>query len=185
MPAYEKQTHCRFRFGLGGNQCPAGVGSADAGRKLPIFRRLRQCPLRHQNQDGSPHPHLRRHGSHDLRSQTFAKFFFHLKSCSCLGFALAFLFLIDKVFGAAAFLLKFNAVFNVLIFKQNSEELVEQSIREAIKMAWWHGSRKAWDWYFSYDGRPATNKPTNREFISRIAYILEIWQECNIIKGGL
>ena len=65
-----------------------------------------------------------------------------------------------------------------LHYKQNSEELVEQAIREAIKMAWRHGSRKAWDWYFSYDGRAAVNKPTNSEFISRIAYILEIWQEC-------
>lgn len=65
-----------------------------------------------------------------------------------------------------------------LHYKQNSEELVEQAIREAIKMAWRHGSRKAWDWYFSYDDRAVVNKPTNSEFISRIAYILEIWQEC-------
>lgn len=70
-----------------------------------------------------------------------------------------------------------------LRYKQNSEELVEQSIREAIKLAWRHGSRQAWDWYFSYDGRAVSNKPTNSEFISRIAYILEIWQECKIIRG--
>lgn len=72
-----------------------------------------------------------------------------------------------------------------LCYKQNSEELVEKSIREAIKVAWRHGSRQAWNWYFSYDGRPAVNKPTNSEFISRIAYILEIWQECGKQKGGL
>ena len=71
-----------------------------------------------------------------------------------------------------------------LHYKQSSEELVEQAIRDAIKMAWRHGSRKAWDWYFSYDERPVTNKPSNSEFISRIAYILEIWQECKITKGG-
>ena len=70
-----------------------------------------------------------------------------------------------------------------LHYRQNSEELVEQAIREAIKMAWRHGSRKAWDWYFSYDGRAVLNKPTNGEFISRIAYVLEIWQECKRIKG--
>ena len=70
-----------------------------------------------------------------------------------------------------------------LQYKQNSEELVEQSIREAIKMAWRHGSRKAWEWYFSYEGRTVTDKPTNSEFISRIAYILEIWQECRTIRG--
>ena len=70
-----------------------------------------------------------------------------------------------------------------LHYRQNSEELVEQSIREAIKMAWRHGSRQAWEWYFSYEGRPVVNKPTNSEFISRIDYILEIWQECKIIRG--
>jgi len=70
-----------------------------------------------------------------------------------------------------------------LHYRQNSEELVEQSIREAIKMAWRHGSQEAWEWYFSYNGRSVTNKPTNSEFISRIAYILEIWQECKIIRG--
>ena len=69
-----------------------------------------------------------------------------------------------------------------LCYKQNSELLVEHAIREAIKMAWQYGSRQAWDWYFIYEGRPVTNKPTNSEFISRIARILEIWQECRIIK---
>ena len=68
-----------------------------------------------------------------------------------------------------------------LHYKQSSEDLVEQAIREAIKIAWQCGSRQAWDWYFSYDGR-TTYKPTNSEFISRIAYILEIWQECRRIK---
>ena len=70
-----------------------------------------------------------------------------------------------------------------LCYRQNSEEIVEQAIRDAIKMAWRHGSKKAWEWYFSYDGRGVLNKPTNSEFISRIAYILEIWQECRIARG--
>lgn len=65
-----------------------------------------------------------------------------------------------------------------LQYKQNSEKQVEQAVRDAIKAAWKYGSREAWEWYFSYDGRPLTNKPTNSEFISRIAYILELWQEC-------
>ena len=69
-----------------------------------------------------------------------------------------------------------------LQYKQSSEELVEQAIRDAIKTAWRHGSKEAWEWYFSYDGRAVLNKPTNSEFISRIAYILEIWQECKITK---
>ena len=70
-----------------------------------------------------------------------------------------------------------------LHYKQNSEELVEQAIREVIKTAWRHGSKKAWEWYFSYDGHIVLSKPTNSEFISRIAYILEIWQECMRTKG--
>lgn len=68
-------------------------------------------------------------------------------------------------------------------YNQISEEAVERSIRDAIKRAWRYGSRQAWDWYFSYEGQPVTSKPTNSEFISRIAYILEIWQECKTIRG--
>lgn len=70
-------------------------------------------------------------------------------------------------------------------YKQYSEWVVERAIRQAIKRAWQHGSQQAWDWYFSYDGQGVTSKPTNSEFISRIAYVLEIWQECKITKGGL
>lgn len=65
-----------------------------------------------------------------------------------------------------------------LHYRQTSEEQVEQCIREAIKLAWRRGSRKAWEWYFSYDGQALATKPSNSEFISRIAYILELWQEC-------
>lgn len=61
-----------------------------------------------------------------------------------------------------------------LRYKQSSEELVDQAIREAIKTAWRHGSRRAWEWYFSYDDRAVIKRPSNGEFISRIAYILEI-----------
>lgn len=71
----------------------------------------------------------------------------------------------------------------LLQYKLNSEELVDQSIREAVKLAWRHGSRQAWDWYFSYGGQTISDKPTNSEFISRMAYILEIWQECKKVRG--
>ena len=70
-----------------------------------------------------------------------------------------------------------------LHYRQSSEDLVEQAIRDALRTAWRRGSRQAWEWYFSYDDRAVTNKPTTSEFISRIAYILEIWQESKIIKG--
>lgn len=70
-----------------------------------------------------------------------------------------------------------------LRYKQNSEEAVDQAIREAIRLAWEYGSKDAWEWYFSYNGRALSNRPSNGEFISRIAYILEIWQECKIARG--
>lgn len=63
--------------------------------------------------------------------------------------------------------------------KLNTEEQVDQAIRDAIKMAWANGSKTAWGWYFSYDGKIPRSRPTNCEFISRIAYILELWQACN------
>ncbi|MBQ8805535.1 MAG: sporulation initiation factor Spo0A C-terminal domain-containing protein [Bacteroidaceae bacterium] len=68
-------------------------------------------------------------------------------------------------------------------YPQYSEWSIERAIRQAIKKAWISGSPQAWSWYFSYDGQTIANKPTNSEFISRIAYILEIWQECKIAKG--
>lgn len=69
-----------------------------------------------------------------------------------------------------------------LRYRQSSEEQVEQAIMNAIKMAWRHGSEEAWDWFFSYNGKRVTDKPSNSDFISRIACILELWQECK--KGG-
>ena len=63
--------------------------------------------------------------------------------------------------------------------KLNTEEQVDQAIREAIRIAWENGSKAAWRWYFSYDGHAPRRKPSNGEFISRISYILELWQSCN------
>jgi len=60
--------------------------------------------------------------------------------------------------------------------KQMSEEQVQQAIKEVIRIAWERGSRTAWNWYFSYDGEPVTEKPSASDFISRLAYILELWQ---------
>ncbi len=61
-------------------------------------------------------------------------------------------------------------------YEQNSEEQVDQAIREVIKKSWKHGSQEAWDWYFAYDGKRRTERPSNAEFISRIARVLELWQ---------
>ena len=67
----------------------------------------------------------------------------------------------------------------VLRCRLNSEEQVEQAMREAIKKAWEEGSDTAWNWYFAYDGHGKLNKPTICEFVSRIARILELWQGCS------
>ena len=71
----------------------------------------------------------------------------------------------------------------MLRYRQTSEEQVEQAIRDVIKFAWKKGSREAWDWYFSYDGKSLSRKPSNSEFISRIAYIIELWQGCERKEG--
>ena len=62
--------------------------------------------------------------------------------------------------------------------KLNSEEQVDQAIRDAIRIAWENGSKTAWCWYFSYDGQVPRRKPTNSEFISRMSYVLELCQSC-------
>ena len=61
-----------------------------------------------------------------------------------------------------------------LHYRQYSEEQVEQAIRDAVSSAWRHGSKTAWEWYFSYEGEVVAKRPTNSDFISRIAYILEL-----------
>lgn len=68
-------------------------------------------------------------------------------------------------------------------YNLNSEEVVEQAIRDTLKTAWRCGSKEAWDWYFAYDGKSVSKRPTNSEFISRIAYILELWQDCRMARG--
>ena len=70
----------------------------------------------------------------------------------------------------------------VLRHKQASEEQVAQAIREVIKSAWKNGSEEAWEWYFAYGGTLRRSRPSNCEFISEIACIIELWQGCE--KGG-
>ena len=51
---------------------------------------------------------------------------------------------------------------------------VESAIRCAIKSAWKNCDVVAWNRYFP----DRTGKPSNAEFISRIAWILELWEGC-------
>lgn len=62
-----------------------------------------------------------------------------------------------------------------VLYSQNSEEQVDQAIREVIGKAWKTGSDDAWGWYFAYNGQKRPKKPTNAEFITRLARILELW----------
>lgn len=48
---------------------------------------------------------------------------------------------------------------------------VEKDIRDGIKKGWNRRDKEIW-WPFF----PQTSTPTNREFISRIADVLELWQ---------
>lgn len=55
---------------------------------------------------------------------------------------------------------------------------VEQSIRQVISAAWKNKDQSAFIRYFSCGANGIVKKPTNAEFISRIARILELWEGC-------
>lgn len=65
-----------------------------------------------------------------------------------------------------------------------SEKQIEQSIRAAIKIAWKHRDAEIWNLYFlSSEGGDAA-KPSNYEFITRIARLVELWKGCcNDVSG--
>lgn len=54
---------------------------------------------------------------------------------------------------------------------------VEQAIRSAIRKAWKNKNPFVWKYYFSQDSDGIIKKPTNSEFISRIARVLQLCQE--------
>lgn len=51
---------------------------------------------------------------------------------------------------------------------------VERAIRVAINEAWKNRDSRIWGYYFASD-----RKPSNGEFISRMARILRLWQGCS------
>ena len=59
-----------------------------------------------------------------------------------------------------------------------SEKQIEQSIRAAIKIAWKHGDLEIWKLYFSSNEGGDVAKPSNYEFITRIARLVELWKGC-------
>ena len=55
---------------------------------------------------------------------------------------------------------------------------VEQAIRSAIKDAWKNRDERVWGYYFADRKKGLVKCPTNLEFITRIVYILVLWQGC-------
>ena len=61
---------------------------------------------------------------------------------------------------------------------QLDKDQVEFAIRSAIVGAWKDRDESTWRCYFPVDRNGNVKKPTNAEFISRVARILELWQGC-------
>lgn len=55
---------------------------------------------------------------------------------------------------------------------------IESSIRNAIRKAWKNRNENNWRRYFPPNIYGEIPKPSNTEFISRIARVLELWKGC-------
>lgn len=55
---------------------------------------------------------------------------------------------------------------------------VEQTIRNVIAKAWENRDDQVWRIFFRPDKNGNIPKPSNAEFITRIAYFLQLWQGC-------
>ena len=55
---------------------------------------------------------------------------------------------------------------------------IERAIRSAIEHSWQKEESEAWDIYFTAGKRCGIKKPTNVEFISRLAKTIELWMGC-------
>ena len=56
-----------------------------------------------------------------------------------------------------------------------TEVQIEQTVRSAISSAWSRGPDERWDLLFPSGRNGRRSRPSNFEFISRIACILELW----------
>lgn len=68
------------------------------------------------------------------------------------------------------------------IARQYSREIeglhIEQAIRGAIQYAWKRHDDGIWLRYFPPSKDGTLTKPTNTEFVSRLAYVVELWKGC-------
>jgi len=55
---------------------------------------------------------------------------------------------------------------------------IEQAIRSAIEEAWKDRREEIWAYYFRIDPDGGFSKPSNAEFISRVARYAELCQGC-------
>jgi len=55
---------------------------------------------------------------------------------------------------------------------------VEQAIRRTIRDAWKNRDDTQWCLYFPTEKNGTIKKPSNAEFIARIAWFVELWQGC-------
>lgn len=64
-------------------------------------------------------------------------------------------------------------------FKKNVTKFqVERSIRTAIHKAWSERDDAVWRRYFAGSNNGSVKRPTNAEFISRIAVTIDFWTAC-------
>lgn len=68
------------------------------------------------------------------------------------------------------------------VARQYSREIeasqIEQAIRGAIRVAWRKRDPETWNLYFPPELNGQMDKPTNTEFVSRLAYVVELWKAC-------
>lgn len=55
---------------------------------------------------------------------------------------------------------------------------IEQAIRRSIKEAWNERDEEVWELFFPLHVGKRAKCPSNKEFISRISCIIELWQSC-------
>ena len=58
-------------------------------------------------------------------------------------------------------------------------EVVDSSIRRAVRVAWEHGYTHMWDRYLPAVLTNKTRPPTNAEIIAGLARVVELWQGCS------
>lgn len=60
----------------------------------------------------------------------------------------------------------------------DSWKSVEQAIRRAIRTAWNERDEETWEIFFPTKKGRAPKRPSNKDFITRISCIIELWQSC-------